>query len=566
MTHSNKKTRNKCFKKIAYLAIALIVLFQNGGLQAQTCTSLVGGTHFQPLPGSEDAYYYDFNLVKQIGPSGNTFSSAATIAVDAEDFSTTNFVYGATANPNKLRTDFADIKDSMLVIRLETGTDKPLLSYKVNGVKPGSNYTVRMKIYHLPVMDSACMMANQWTQSNLRIGVNVDQYGAGLKDFSLGSGATSWGQSFNYTSTGTLAADATSIILSINSGYNFGRCSAIGIGKIEVFGCLDPKIKSSQGREVCTGEQTLLSLDREYGAKSYQWQKSTNGGSSWTNISTNKSAIVEVTENALYRITMDGTVSEPYDIKTVTCCVNDLGMPSSRETIFFDDFGRFPTANSYIDAFGNTTTGLTKPFRANVGYTIPSHKFDGTGTIEDGFYGVSSYIHKNVGNWFAGVYEDHSQEPDGGQLFINVAYNFLGVVYSRTIPNLCEGKQMFFEAYIANASDAVNAPTIKLNIKSPNGAQTLATATATAGPGSGWVRVSVPSFTLNGYTSVLLEVDSRGGEGTSGDAFWRNGNDLLIDDIKFMACAPPTLDLFADLPTFSKYKKPAPIHWSSISL
>ena len=148
---------------------------------SQTCTNVVGGTKFQAVAGHETDYYYDFNLVKQLGPSGNTFSSAAKIADSAQQFTGTNFVYAVTANPKKLRSDFVNVDDSMLVIRMQTSGASPLFGYKVTGLKAGSNYTVKMKIYHLPVMDSACMMANQWTTTNLLIAVNPDQYGGGFR-------------------------------------------------------------------------------------------------------------------------------------------------------------------------------------------------------------------------------------------------------------------------------------------------------------------------------------------------------------------------------------------------
>ncbi|HOS85326.1 MAG TPA: hypothetical protein PK199_10455, partial [Bacteroidales bacterium] len=378
---------------IILLIVSVIGISFTGN--SQTCTNIVGGTDFTPIPEHATDYYYHYNFVKQKGPSGNFISTPAALAANATDFSAAKFVYAVTSNPRKLRSDFVSVEDSMMVIKLDTAAASPLFNYRVSGLKPGSNYTIKVKIYHLPMMDSACMMANQWTQTNIRMAVNPDQYGNGFNDYSLQSGAASWGKDFTFTINGTLPATENSINFQINTGYNYGKCSAIGIADILVTGCLNPIIKSSKGVEVCTGEQTLLTLDKEYYASSYIWQKSTNGGSTWTNIGTAKSIVDAVNQNSIYRANVDGTLSPNLTVNTITCCIVN-GQPSSRETVFHDDFGRFPSSNSYIDAFGTSTTGLTAPFRAPVPYTIPNHQYSTSGPVDDGWYAVSSYMYKNV--------------------------------------------------------------------------------------------------------------------------------------------------------------------------
>jgi len=261
-----------------FLTISFLAFVSISQVKSQTCSQLVGGTHFQALPGHENDYYYNFNLVKQIGPSGNILSSSATFANAVADFTTSQFVYSMTSNPRKLNNDYMDVNDTMLVVKMQTGTNAPLFSYKVSGLQAGSNYTVRFKVYHLPMYQSACQMTNQWVNTEIKIGVNPDVNGNGMSIRQFGSQAAGWGQSYDYTLSGTLAAGQTSVDLQIWTGYNFNTCSAIGIGFVEVIGCLDAKIKSSQGSEVCLGEQTLLTLDKEYYATSYEWQKSINGG------------------------------------------------------------------------------------------------------------------------------------------------------------------------------------------------------------------------------------------------------------------------------------------------
>ena len=127
-------------------------------------------------------------------------------------------------------------------------------------------------------------------------------------------------------------------------GYNMSANTVVGISDIVVKGVLNPKILSGQGSEMCRGEQTLLTLDRDYGDATVTWEKSTTG-TSWTAVSTKASLYDEVTAAKMYyRATVGGTVTPSYQVTTVTCCetvVDGNTVYSSRETIFYEDFGYF---------------------------------------------------------------------------------------------------------------------------------------------------------------------------------------------------------------------------------
>ena len=175
------------------------------------------------------------------------------------------------------------------------------------------------------------------------------------------------------------------------------------------------------------------------------------------------------------------------------------------EKLFFMMILVVSSSNSYIDAFGTTTTGLTAPFRAPVPYTIPNHQYSTSGSVDDGWYAVSSYMYKNVAMWLGALAEDHSQEPDGGYLIINVNHNFKGIIYDRLITGLCEGKELYFDAFAGNASDA-QPPKLVLYIKSPDGLTTIAQSpitTLNAG-GGGFVFKFQPLFLPDILLFVLL--------------------------------------------------------------
>ena len=92
-------------------------------------------------------------------------------------------------------------------------------------------------------------------------------------------------------------------------------------------------------------------------------------------------------------------------------------------------------------------------------------------------------------------------------------------------------------------------PEVTLNIKDATSGVVLATTKEVATKGAGWIRVHIDQLTTTS-SSVVLEVVGTGGKGTSGDAFWRQGNDLVIDDIKFMVCSPPSVDIYSNMSSF----------------
>src|SRR5690606_9664401 len=121
----------------------------------------------------------------------------------------------------------------------------------------------------------------------------------------------------------------TSIKFQINSGYNFAACDAIGIANLEIIGCPNPKVTSSQGNEVCQGEQVLFTPDREYNASSYVWEMSTNGGANWTTVGTGKNLQQTMNGPAQIRVRFDGVTSQVFDVTTIACCQDENGNAAS---------------------------------------------------------------------------------------------------------------------------------------------------------------------------------------------------------------------------------------------
>lgn len=298
--------------------------------------------------------------------------------------------------------------------------------------------------------------------------------------------------------------------------------------------------------EVAEGDQVLFALDREYQAKNYRWEKSPNNAAPWTPVGGNTKTILdEVKSTTWYRCKIDGFVSESFKVTTVKGCEARQGKTSSRKKIYHDNFGKFSDPSNYVDAFG--TARPAKNWQtSSMPYTIPGHtpKY---GTPDDGQYIVSVLKKGVIGDWLRGdMTRDASGDPNGGVLFINVNYYHTtdkaphyGEIYRQQINNLCPNMNLYFEVSIANASIINNStpPNVTISILTTGGKVLGETSSNLAIDTRGWQRVTIPPFTTR-ETSVVLKIV------THNTCCWENGVDLLMDDIIFRICSPPTVNLY----------------------
>lgn len=536
-------------------------------------TAIVGGTTFDQKEGYDD-WGWDFSTVEQLGPAGNTLAANLTYLEDGNSIQKGGH-WVCVDNPFKLGTNendetsiYVDEDDAMFVTNMTGTACTKLFSYTVNGLKPGSAYKVTMRVW---VVSTATPSLGYF--GGMTVGANLNQYmqaaeGGVAKSLEGNSFATGTYQ--DVTFSGTLTSSQTSMTISMMEGYNGSKNTVIGISDLKVYGYINPKILSGQGSEMCRGEQTLLTLDRNYGDDAViKWEKSTNG-SSWSTVSNKASMYDEVTAAKMYyRATVNGTATDPYEVTTVTCCetvVDGNTVYSSRETIFYEDFGYFTDTHEYVDANGNTTTTPSSyfPYRTDVSWTMPSTagSFDAAGQINDGNYGVivptgigycTDANCNSTATWMIGngaITSDHSSMINGisnsACLFMNVTSGFKGTIFTRTIKDLCKGKALTFECYVGNMSAGSN-PVITLNIKNTAGNVLASKENYEVRVGSGWNRISIDNLILEDE-DIVVEVQSWGEN-------WSNGQDICFDDIKIMACSSPALDLFSNVDDLERATK-----------
>ncbi|MBR6111330.1 MAG: hypothetical protein IKQ08_05190 [Paludibacteraceae bacterium] len=490
--------------------------------------------------------------------------ASSKIIVDGKVFSplsdTTNedvAFYGITSNPHDVDPNYIDLDKNMFIahIPLNDGdySMKNLFTYKVSGLKPGSDYEVSFNIHMVNAKGED--LAGYMIPIDIFAGVLYNPVSSKIQNVERVT--LEPGKSQKVTLKGSLTDKLDYLTLDVYSGYTCVGGTTIGISDIEVKGCYAaPRPLSDNGLEVCVGDPTILSLDHDYGANTFEWMMKSPGGE-FKSVGNKKKLQISLDKmgDYLFYCNTDEIMSDTITISSILCCEIN-GIPLPRTDLIYEDFGYFIDEHTYVDSKGNVTVTPDSyaPERADVNWNLTELSnmvFDSVGSFNDGYYAVvvprSSGI--TAGNntslsWFNGVSSDHSifrtDKKNGAALFVNVAYKYTGVIYSKTIDDqeICKGKELSGEVYIANMSGG-DDPVVALQLKDGATGEVLCRKEGTAKAYSDWTKLSFQYVLEQNLSSLIFEIL------TIGDS-WTKGNDLIIDDIRLMTCVTPNVALFAD--------------------
>ncbi|MCR6641160.1 MAG: hypothetical protein NVV82_19735 [Sporocytophaga sp.] len=569
------------------IATSLIVIFSLFALFSMGASAqvLLSGTSFDPKPGNESDLYFSINEITYYGlQPGKIHVTPAYAANFTPGSFGSAFQYAITDDPYKLdQTHFINSSanpDYQLVLSPQASGNANIIDYVVTGLKPGT------KVEALVTFCSPINPSNQACSFNfasLKWIFNADQFNQvqGQDSRQLKTGEC-YEYILNSGLTGVVQADG-SVSFRINSISN-QLCRTVSIKKIEIYGTPSPKIVSTQGNEVCTGEEIILQTENTYQGE-IEWQNLTNG--TWQIFAKGNKAIYELTNSQIYEFRYAITplngpkiYSDIYKVNSAPCC-SVFGKTGTKQTIFSEDFGRIdlsdPTGNSfyvwdYTDILNPKEIKITSdnPFRRKLNPAPLNSIYAATGPVMDGSYTIAGYLtsynsYKNItgaklewSNNITGIISipdisyDHSGKVDGAALFVNPPQNTLGqVIYEKEITQLCFGSQLSYEVWIAvftNASAGIYTP-VNVKVKlidlghPENTSEAIATATRQADGGGVWVKIS-GSLTLQSSSAKIQIINNENNTLT--------GNDLVIDDIKIKACVPPSVHLTFDKDIFTQ--------------
>ena len=525
-------------------------------MMAESCDMLVSACNFEFKADSigngsiEDVVTNGYASSKIIVDK-NTFSP---LSDTNEDFA----FYGITSNPHDVDPKYIDLDKNMYVVHIPSNdvdySMKRLFTYKVSGLKPGSDYEVSFNI-HMVNAKAEDLNVSYFIPIEISAGILYDPIYSKMQISE--SVSLEPGKSQKVTLKGALTDKLDYLTLDVYSGYTCVGGTTIGISDIEVKGCYAaPRPLSDKGLEVCVGDPTILSLDHDYGANTFEWMMKSPGGE-FKSVSNEKNLHITLDETGdyLFYCNTDEVISDTITISSIVCCEIN-GIPLPRMEIINEDFGYFIDEHTYVDSKGNVTITPDSyaPERADVSWNLAELSnmvFDSVGSFNDGFYGVVVPRESGIKagdntslSWFNGVSSDHSifstGKKNGAALFVNVAYNYKGAIYSKSIDDqeFCKGKELSGEVYIANFS-GVDDPVVALQLKDGATGEVLCRTEGTAKANSGWIKLSFQHVLEHNVYPLIFEVL------TIGDS-WVRGNDLIIDDIRLMTCVTPNVALFAD--------------------
>lgn len=504
---------------------------------------VLGGTTFSAANNSEQT---SFTSLKASEICWNRMDDALTMA-SAYGY-VTNTSYGTASSPkyritNGSNSGYASKLDATTnyLIFHAPKSQKEIATFSVKGYKPNTEVIVCFSLYELSGNDKT------------KIKVAVNNYTAGIE---IASGGVKEVTMVIPADHAGLNTNKLTIKLS-RDNYNEGDNCVLAISDFYVYGEVDPLAIETDKKQVEWGETITLSAVTGTGLdlSKVQWKKSSNGGLDY-NVTLGNGAIItdepSLGKNYYRAEYMDDSgnafVSDPIVVEAILACSE-----GTAHVIFEENFGQLDeeTARNEGDPAHINVYGPNNPD----GYVYVG----GCGSLKDeGTYAVMAnprYGGCNVNGvtdgcgctnakegemWYRDIMDKTQGGKDkdgkyGGMLLVN---GKASLVYSRQVTIDCQNTLMNFSAWFASASgpmpgieDQYKPVSMQFVVKDQDG-NIIEEATLVVNDidySMGWVKGET-SFDSGDNSVLTVEIYNyqEGGQ----------GNDFLVDDIRFTVCAP----------------------------
>lgn len=278
---------------------------------------------------------------------------------------------------------------------------------------------------------------------------------------------------------------------------------------------------------LCVGSEVTLNAEGFDGNGNFVWERSDSPDGPWEEIpGQNASSIKIVSKNGneYFKVSQNGTESEPFMLTSVPCCqYTDV-----ERKLWSEDFGTVPKGTrECCDYVKNHTCSRTPSTE------IPDGQFAVVSNSDDALDDRIIY------NW-ARNKTDHTGNPDGGFLVVNIGQPVL--FYEQEIErDFCENQWYHLSIFACNISQSSGhqAAEFRFEVATTDG-QVLAE--GETGPLQDWEMENWTnygiSFNSGNYNKFIIRLYSVGGA--------VNGNDVAIDDMSISVCSPQ-INLYADI-------------------
>jgi len=561
---------------------------------------VVSATIFESTEGEWESDIHDISTAKFIGMQGTLSiprylpGNAATSALGTKTNiglpNATGRVYAVVDNPYRINSNFPNINKPMILLpsHQAIGSQRAaMLQYSVSGLNPGTAYDIVIEGYYIT---SECTSLNGAPALTLGFGVDVNGNPIGQSGNIMPGNVTPTVADpvKCFTATHTYTTPTASFEMQLKLDYNGvtgggTNCRHFyGITKIEIKGrsttrpATIPRIISNQGQEVCRNELVRFSLDRNYDACTYKWEKAPTATGPWQTVGDRQNYLEEVSQNAFYRCTInDGRaggygVSDMFELTVIECCNESDG--GSRITLLHDDFGEFLSSALYKTVDGRiipTCNGQRKTIMDPVPAVRPAYgtpNMPGVVFLAGFAYQptIATCIARTMGDVVICALPDmndwytHNQlgnvdadgNANGGVLFIDVADRMLGEVYRRPIEGLCPGKKTYFQVDFAPGSTgAATTDRITLAIYAKNADGSKGAELATTGELRNfpvrWQTLKLDFEVPEGIDAVYLSIELAYTDHKSAGEFF-------LDNVKFMVCSQPHIEAYSNVETLQQ--------------
>ena len=279
---------------------------------------------------------------------------------------------------------------------------------------------------------------------------------------------------------------------------------------------------------LCVGSEVTLNAEGFDGNGNFVWERSDSPDGPWEEIpGQNASSIKIVSKNGneYFKVSQNGTESEPFMLTSVPCCQ----YTDEERKLWSEDFGTVPKGTrkcwDYVKNHICSSTSSTE---------IPDGQFAVVSNSDDALD-----LDGTIYNW-ARNKTDHTGNPDGGFLVVNIGQPVL--FYEQEIErDFCENQWYHLSIFACNISQSSGhqAAEFRFEVATADG-QVLAE--GETGPLQDWEMENWTnygiSFNSGNYNKFIIRLYSVGGA--------VNGNDVAIDDMSISVCSPQ-INLYADI-------------------
>lgn len=460
----------------------------------------------------------------------------------------TNTSYGTATSPKYRITNGSN---SGYVSKLDATTNyfifhapkpqKDIATISLKGYKPSTEVIVCFSLYELSGKDKT------------KIKVSVNNYGAG---YEIGSGSKVDVTMLIPADYAGLNADKLTIKFA-RDNYNEGDNCVLAISDFYVYGEVDPLSIEVDKNPVEWGDAINLSAEtgKDFDLSLVQWQKSTNGGMDF-NVDIGLGATItdvpSLGKNYYRAIYTDDTgvayFSEPIVVDAILACSDEASV-----VIFEENFGQLDEETdrnegdlAHINVYGPNNpdgyvyVGDCGSLKDEGTYAVMANPRYGGCNVNGVTDGCGCTNAKDGEMWYRDIMDKTQGGKDengkyGGMLLVN---GKASLVYSRQVTIDCQNTMMNFSAWFASASgpmpgieDQYKPISMQFIVKDEN-YNIIEEATLVVNNidySMGWVKGET-SFDSGDNTVLYVEIYNyqEGGQ----------GNDFLVDDIRFTVCAP----------------------------